>query len=156
MSRIQLNPKTQERLAYKTSVIMVIHGQNFPQPLSNFYRVNSSHILTRKPVYLNPKRAEMEIDFINSKIRGPWLQKEERTPHVPRTLIQDLFNMCLKRNTKQILVMAHNHERERKRKFSCMLESVPNSLGIHRLGGKQLTQQRKSTTVKLRRFRYSG
>jgi len=77
MSRIQLNPKTQERLPYKTRVIMVIHGQNFPQPLSNFDRVNCGHILTRKPVNLNPERAETEIYFINSKIRGPWLQEEE-------------------------------------------------------------------------------
>jgi hypothetical protein len=73
MSRVQFHPKAQERLAYKTSVIVVIYCQNFPQPLSNFYRVDNSHILTREPVYLNPKGAEAEIDFIKGKIRGPWL-----------------------------------------------------------------------------------
>jgi hypothetical protein len=63
-------------------------------------------------MYLNPKGAEMEMDFINGESRRPRLKKKKWATDIPRALVKDLSNMVLKWDTKQILVVAHNSKRK--------------------------------------------
>ncbi|GLT70734.1 hypothetical protein SLA2020_427940 [Shorea laevis] len=84
--------------------ITVFHLQKCTQGFSDTNGILEHHVLHKKTMDLNPERVEIEVHFVERKGQRLRLKKQQGTSDVPRSMLQNLVDMALKRDCEEKFV----------------------------------------------------